>query len=225
MPTSPTSPARTGLLRRRAETPRTIAVALILLAATLPTAALAAQGGKGNPVPDVTLLRRIAEAVEGDRSGGQVYVVASLDGLHPVAGTFPDPKSAEQAAFDLGGGFQVFGPYQAPPEPPPGLTVGCVHNSRNSMMHIRTLCVPPRRPVEFEDVARITLLLERVDGRIDTLPLPKGGDAIFLTLTAFDKFALPYYERTLGLAGATEMRQGFVTVYQTGRVPRGNDKD
>jgi hypothetical protein len=71
-----------------------------------------------------------------------------------------------------------------------------------------------------EDITGVSLLLTRANGRLDTLPLPRGTDVVFLTLNAFDKFAVPYYQRTLGLEGVTQLRAGFAAIYQSGKVPR-----
>jgi hypothetical protein len=195
------------------------AMALCLLALVLPPAALAAQGDHG-PVPDVVLLKRIAEAVDGHRTGGLVYVVASLDGDHPVAGVFGNPKEADKALERLGEGYSRFGPFQAPLDREPSQLVGCVHIANTSRMSpMSDQCVPPSRSIRLEDVRRMTLVLGLADGTVDTLPLPRGTDVIMLSLNAFDKFAVPYYLRTLGLAGTSEMRTGFASIYQTGKVP------
>lgn len=186
--------------------------------ALLPTT-LAAQSERGGPVPDVVMLKRIAEAVDGHRTGGLVYVVVSLAGDHPVAGVFGKRKEADELLQKLGKEFSRFGPYQAPLDNAPSYAVGCVHIANTSQMFAgRKMCVPPRRPVRVEDVTQMTLVLSLADGSTDTLPLPRGTDLVMLSLTAFDKFAVPYYLRTLGLAAVTEMRAGFVTTYQTGMV-------
>jgi hypothetical protein len=188
--------------------------------ALLPTT-LAAQSERGGPVPDVVMLKRIAEAVDGHRTGGLVYVVASLAGDHPVAGVFGDRKEADELLQKLGKGFSRFGPFQAPLDAEPGYMVGCVHLKYSSMMHPESnMCVPPPNVARFDEVIGVSLLLTRTNGRQDTLPMPRGTDLIVLTLNAFDKFAVPYYQRTLGLEGATALRAGFAAVYQSGKVPR-----
>jgi len=35
-------------------------------------------------------------------------------------------------------------------------------------------------------------------------------DALFFTLSAIDKFVIPYYQRLLGAASADSLRRGFV---------------
>ncbi len=196
-------------------------VALCALVLALRPTTLAAQSERGGPVPDVVMLKRLAEAVDGHRTGGLVYVVASLAGDHPVAGVFGDRKEADELLQKLGKGYSRFGPFQAPRDADPGYMVGCVHLRYSSMMRPGSdMCVPPPNEARVEDITGVSLLLTRANGRLDTLPLPRGTDVVFLTLNAFDKFAVPYYQRTLGLEGVTELRTGFAAVYQSGKVPR-----
>jgi hypothetical protein len=199
-------------------TPRWCGLCLLGLIG-LPAAAFA-QRDRGAPVPDVTLLKRIAEAVDGHRTGELVYVVASLTGDHPVAGVFADLAAADGIVAKMGKDFSRFGPYQAPLDKSPPYLVGCVHIANTSRMFPeRNQCVPPRRPVLVDDVRQLTLLVGRADGSVDTLPLPAGTDVVMLSLNAFDKFGVPYYLRTLGLPAVAELRAGFAKVYQTGTVP------
>src|SRR4030095_2883964 len=60
--------------------------------------------------PAAVMLKRIAEAVDGDRSGGMVYVVAGYDPANPIVGVFHDPKSAAGAAVKAGNGATGFRP-------------------------------------------------------------------------------------------------------------------
>ena len=194
--------------------------AALLAALSLLPPALLAQPGK-EPIPDAVMLKRMAEAIEGFRGSGQAYVVGSLEGLHPVTGVFSDPIEAARAAKVSGPGFKVFGPVLVLAEKTPPFTVACVHVAKTSVMFPESnKCVGPGRPLPFEQLKTLTLLLGRTDGTTDTLRLPAGTDAIMLTSTAFDKFAVPYYLRILGLAGVAELRNGFAGIYQTGSIPK-----
>lgn len=156
--------------------------------------------------PDAVLLKRIAEAVDGDRSGALVYVVAGFDPANPVVGVFHDPKSAAATATKAGNGAMVFGPYQAALDSTIAQTMTCVH-LKTSVMNLR--CVPPGRTTQFSDIASLTLMITRTDGGRDSVPLPQGADAIFLGAPAVDKFVIPYYVRLVGLTATTDMRNGF----------------
>jgi hypothetical protein len=156
--------------------------------------------------PDAVMLKRIAEAVDGDRSGALVYVVAGLDPANPIVGVFHDPKSAAGAASKAGNGATVFGPYQAALDSTIAQTMTCVH-LKTSVMNFR--CVPPGRTTQFSDIASLTLMITRTDGGRDSVPLPQGADAIFLGAPAVDKFVIPYYVRLVGLTATTDMRNGF----------------
>ena len=178
-------------------------IALLLLGST--TATLACQQTTGRS-PDAVMLKRIAEAVDGDRSGGLVYVVAGYDPANPIVGVFHDPKSAMGAASRAGNGAAVFGPYQSALDSTIAQTQTCVH-LKTSVMQIR--CVPPGRTTQFSDIASLTLIFNRTDGGRDSVPLPQGADAIFVGGPAIDKFVVPYYVRLVGLTQTTDMVNGF----------------
>ena len=164
--------------------------------------------------PDAIMLRRIAEALDGNPTGKPVWVVGTLAGDHTIEGVLPDLKSAQALAARLGKGFQVFGSFDTPLPPPWDLISACVHVAHRSIMR-RSMCVPPPNgPIVFGDIKGLTLVLERTNGTRDSLNLSPDADAIFLSMVAFDKFAVPYYQRTLGLAGVVDMRREFESAYR-----------
>jgi len=177
--------------------------ALLILGSIATTLACQQTTGRS---PDAVMLKRIAEAVDGDRSGGMVYVVAGYDPVNPIVGVFHDPKSAAAAAYKAGNDAAVFGPYQAARDSTIAETMTCVH-LKTSVMNLR--CVPPGRTTQFSDIATLTLMITRTDGGRDSVPLPQGADAIFLGAPAVDKFVVPYYVRLVGLTATTDMRNGF----------------
>ncbi len=156
------------------------------------------------PVPDAVMLKRIAEAVDGNRSGKQVYVVLSGEPLNPPVGVFSDLKEANAQLTAAGKGAQLFGPYQTALDPG-GNIAACVHVTGSRWQTDR--CVPPVRTVRQDDVRSLSLVITRLDGTRDSIPLPPNADAVFLSLASIDKFVVPYYARMLGLPAVTAMRQ------------------
>ena len=67
--------------------------------------------------------------------------------------------------------------------------------------------LPPVSGVRWEDVRGMVLQITRLDGTRDSIPLPPNADALFLSLASIDKFAVPYYQRMLGLTAASTLRQ------------------
>lgn len=166
-------------------------------------APVAGQEGREAPLPGPVLLRRIAEAVDGHRTGASVFVVASLEeGLAPID-VFEDRKAAERRLRELGPRAAIFGPYRTARDPVPTYET-CVH-LRTSVMHFR--CVPPPDGLVPGAVTGLLLVLQRKDGRADSIALPADADAIFLGPAAVDKFVVPYYLPILGLEGATGVRR------------------
>jgi hypothetical protein len=154
---------------------------LIALAATslalLPTP-IRAQPDTGRQV-SATLLRALAEAADGYRTGQPVWVVASHAGPPYVVGVYPTRDSAARVARESAG-RDVFGPYvtaadQTRPDSP--TLVGAVLTFR----------MPDGRQVP------VNIDLKRVD-------------ALFLSMSAVDKFVVPYYTRLYGPGYASRVR-------------------
>lgn len=194
----------------RAALTTTIAVGVAL--------ACTAQGaGQVTPPPaNPVMLKRIAEAVDGVRTGKLVYVVVSSEPTSPVLGVFPDFDSAQALATKGDVKAAVFGPYQTIADKTQGTISACVHDRMSSRMQIDR-CTPP---VDREGVVGMQLVLERSGGARDTIPLSPDADAIFLGMAAIDKFAIPYYVRTIGVADASTMRTEFEQRYTPGAVPK-----
>lgn len=153
--------------------------------------------------PSAILLKRLAEAVDGNRTGDSVFVVASYDSLSPVRGVFLSRDQAEAAARLAGRSYDVFGPFITMPELASGsIVVGCVHNARTS--YWEPVC--PQASFRASDVARISLRVQTRDGRTREFPVSSEVDAIFLSLPAIDKFVIPYYARIIGVQSAAAMR-------------------
>ena len=169
-------------------------------------------------VPSQTLLKRLAEAVDGHRHGRSVYVVARYDSLSPVAAVFRERPEAEALARRMGRGYDVFGPYRyEPPQPPdwppqPGYSIpeiafgGCTHDGKTSAME--GICPQPFMPLD--SIVGVFLTFRMRDGSTRPVNVPPSADAIFLTLPAIDKFVIPYYAGIIGADAAAAMRRNIV---------------
>ena len=175
----------------------TILVALAVSVAT----SVAAQEPTRSPSPP--LLRRLAEAVDGHRTGRPVWVVASHDSLNPVRGVLSDRPSADRLARRLGSSYDVFGPYLSPRELASAyMVVNCVHDGTVSIM--TPYCPGPIIPRQNVDSMSLTIFVR--GGATRRMPIDPGVDAVFLSLPAIDKFAIPYYSRVVGIEAAAAMR-------------------
>ena len=181
----------------------------LLVAGVLGLSSLAATSGVAQPSgpPTATLLKRLAEAVDGHRTGGTVFLVADLRPPHDVLAIF-DSLEPARARVGTDPNLGAFGPYLT--ERDPGAMLGwfskCVHY-QSSMRPIICPGGPVRR---MADVDSVTIHVRMRDGTSEIIPVQKGADAIFFTLSAIDKFAIPYYVRVVGLEDAARLRQRLV---------------
>jgi len=155
---------------------------LIALAATsfalLPTP-VRAQPDTGRQVSP-TLLRALAEAADGYRTGQPVWVVASYAGPPFVVGVYATRDSAARVARDSAGRYDVFGPYVAAADQP-------LRGTPTLVGAALTFRMPDGRQVS------VNIDLTKVD-------------ALFLSMSAVDKFAIPYYARLYGPGYASHVR-------------------
>ena len=199
----------------------TIVGVLAVVDATGPVG-LSAQSDQAGPDMTPTLLRRLAEAVDGHRTGRDVWVVAELAFPNRVVAVSDDRDSAVADSMsseirDVG----IFGRFRAPRDILPSLgfppgspdTIpdivfadgGCTHVVSSAMEENGSAMCPP----EFflaDSVTSFELVYHLLD-RTVTVPILKSTDAIFLTVSAVDKFVVPYYARILGVEEAFRMRQ------------------
>ncbi len=169
-------------------------------------------------LPTAVALRRIAEAVDGHRTGKRVWVVLQLRdalGATAVVESRESADSVVRAAREPG--LAVYGPFatvvDVPGQPSSSIVLpslaldpgGCVH--RHSAMHRGSIC-PPELP---KDLVKLTVTLERTGGRRQTFTLPTDADALFFGMSAIDKFVIPYYTHVLGVQGAAAMRQSILS--------------
>jgi hypothetical protein len=152
-------------------------------------------------IPDTvppSLLKRLAEAIDGFRDGQPRWIVADrnfrIDGHgHKVAGLFLHPDSAaagrdSAAARDTtDADFGVFGPFRATESPPQ--------------------VIDPD-----EDVIEVIVVTRGGD---TTRYNGRDYDALFWSMPAFDKFVAPYLERVGGAPFAARQRE----LYRLNRSP------
>jgi len=65
-------------------------------------------------------------------------------------------------------------------------------------------------PIALRDLAEITVSFRMRSGQVHTMILPPDADALFLSSTALDKFAFPYYARVYGVDSAAAMRRSIL---------------
>ncbi len=156
------------------------------------------------------LLRRLAAAADAYRTGEPVWVVASANKPYQVEGVYEDLSEARRHTRFIPGG-QVFGPYVTPLD------------EDRVMIFVPTRHVDPT--IYMLDSSPGWALpstpwaMARVDSVVITAynhgetwrGFSRGNvDAVFFTLSAFDKFVSPYYSALSGADVATQMRQPIV---------------
>lgn len=135
------------------------------------------------PQISASLLRRLAEVADAYRTGRPVFIVASTKAPHDVSGVFEGADAANQAAVSAGSSYRVFGPYTTPPDRFEG------------------------KPAEVLD---ITVKLRTQSETVSVTVDPRKYDALVWTLSAFDKFLMPYDARVYGLDQARELRAEYI---------------
>ena len=183
-------------------------VALAALALAVCASVAAGQGRR--PVPPA-LAKRLAEVAEQYRTGDTIWIVASYQGpYHDVTGVFTSPVDAARSVRDslLFGVFGPFSTFRDFGSPQMFLLEDECHSWPTSFWW----CYPPLRPpkpaIPMADVDSIRVTVFEKHGGPHILTYPATGgrvvDALFFSLSAVEKFQLPYYERLFGpgLAGA-----------------------
>ena len=161
-----------------------------------------------------SLLRRLAEALDGYRSGDTLFVVAAWRFPHTVAGVFANSRQALEIARRRGVDFGVFGPYYAPPD-----------SGNEMMLYALGGCPGLHEPdswcpdtmfalsqtVPLASIRDITITIHRKDGgAAERVLAPGDADAVFFTLSAIDKFVMPYYTRVFGAQYAADVRAAYL---------------
>ena len=197
---------------------RILLLALAPLACGSPTTGQQAPPGAGSsdsaPAMPATLLRRLAEAVDGYRSGEALYVVAAWHFPHEVAGVFASRALANEAVRRKGLDYAAFGPYFAPPD-----------NGNELMLYSLQYCpglheldsycpdttFSANLSVPFKNIQDITITIHQKRGpAVERVLAPGQVDAVFFTLSAIDKFVMPYYTRIYGAQFVADMRASYL---------------
>lgn len=163
-----------------------------------------------SPVLTTTMLKRIAQAVDGRRSGEIVYLVLHRDSA-TVAVVTPSRPDAEAIRKKLGEHYILVGPFVGTYELGPLFDLvpsDCVHDGNTSNM-IGLIC--NGQQIHRSQISSMSLVLRMRNGSTRTIALPSGTDAVFLSYPAFDKFVFPYYERVIGFDATSAMRQRMLT--------------
>jgi hypothetical protein len=133
-----------------------------------------------------SLLRRLGEAADGYRDGKDRYIVADRRFPHKVAGIFRTFAEAQSLANARGGSYGAFGPF-------------------------RTFDDPPDYSAGPSDVLEV--IVRRKDG--ERRYSADSVDALFWSLSAFDKFVVPYLAVVYGPQYAAQQRE----LYRLGKSP------
>lgn len=155
-------------------------------------------------VETLPLLKRIAEALDGYRTGVPMYVVANREPPHTVHGVFETMVEARRVAATIARRPDIFGPY--PTTRDPVGFIGCIHRGPSDM----TQYCPLRPAITRVQVDSMSLIVH-VRGQLPrTVSIPRDADALFLSSSAIDKFAMPYYSRLYGPDSAAAMRRAML---------------
>lgn len=187
-----------------------LTAAVLLVAPRLSHPGMAGMAGQvTDSLVSVVVLRRVAEAVDGHRTGNLVYVVVDYSPPFEVVGVYESRPEADRIRRRGSPSLGIVGPIRPPLDPPGGVNlITCVHDHYTSAMHPK-YC-PAIRAVPFDSVAEIAITVHLINGDSFANRLPRGTDAAFFTLSAVDKFAVPYYAKVLGVEPVVSMRQDLV---------------
>lgn len=160
-------------------------------------------GADQTPIP-IALMKRLAEAASGFRNREDFWLVCRylpVEGKRPYDFRFfPDQASAEQKRDDLNGGavppvYGAFGPFTATGDPEPEYGV------KKVTMEI-TPASGPTRTVDLGE----ELKKNNAWNGVGDLPC----DTVVWSLSALEKFVLPYYTYVEGIEGAERVRAEFL---------------
>lgn len=191
-------PARRGRVHQRV-TPRVRQfLQLVLFVSTWSACAPATAQSQGVPanVPG-TLLRRLADAADAFRTGNPIWIVADPNLPHDISGVYNTLAEAD-ADPSLGTGYTRYGPFVTPPDS------GVVRQAFAVCMHTRRpysqwMCPPAGGRLALDSVISIQFTVNAVGREPMQLSIsPDSVDVLFFTLSAFDKYLLPYYTSAYG---------------------------
>gem|GEM_PF-901087 len=162
-----------------------------LLALFLASAAQSGLYGQDTTAVPASLLRILAEAADVHRTGRPVFLVADRRFPHHVIGHFESRPKALEMQSDSGASYYgVFGPFVTPADSVPS---------------------------DALKLTNVHLTFKTAKGAIRTKDVdPKQVDALFMSMSAVDKFMVPYYARIYGPDYAQRLRDDVsVTIKST----------
>lgn len=131
-----------------------------------------------------TMLRVLAEAADVHRTGKPVFLVADYRFPHTVIGHFLTRKEAQRQRGDSGATFGVFGPFVTPAD---------------------------RMSASAPKVVSVRVTTRTAQG-LRTTQLDPNVDALFLSMSAIEKFAIPYYAKIYGPEYSRRLRQQLLSI-------------
>lgn len=169
-------------------------------------------------VLSAALLRRIAEAADGYRTGTAVFVVASYAFPYTVAGVFESRERAMRVARESGESYAVFGPYTTPQDfgrPTAFVTKPHCDPTIYDPRFCGTWVLPDTAWLA-DDVDSLTITVYHRSGR-RWVGTNRGHDldAVFFKLPAIDKFLIPYHTRLYGPESAARLRDSIGAYIRT----------
>ncbi|MGD2134547.1 MAG: hypothetical protein PVF27_00230 [Gemmatimonadales bacterium] len=193
-----------------------------------PTALAPTSGDEPACPMSASLLRRLGEAAEAYRTGTDVFIVADCQHPHTVIDVVAEQVAAQRIAAAAGESYSAFGPFRNPAGygaqvAPTADASGVVANFLVPTCHAE--------PTEWVScfateiwpcnaVDSVTLGVWHRSGRSQTVAFSGCDvDAMFLTIPAIDKFAIPYYLRLWGLEDIASRRNQIVAWSQGASMP------
>ena len=196
---------------------RLVAVLLVLSAASTTLGFAQEAVPPGHPTIRGTLAMRFGEAADAFRTGLPVWIRAETAFPHVVRAVYGSLEEAqlEEAQMDSPESPPTIlsGPYVTPPDfgRESAGTIICWHTKRPR--YSKYICsgaksFPAFNPAEIES---ITLTVNTIDEQSYDLTFPAGEvDAFFFSVSAFDRFAAPYYSGSYGVDYAKRIRDEII---------------
>jgi hypothetical protein len=170
---------------------------------TCQTLGIATEPAPSEPPMPASLAFRMAEAADAFRTGAPVWIAADTAYPHVVREVYTDSAPGVSPP-----GAALGGPYVTPPDfgLPMEVILPCPHQSRP---YSKYPCGrwPDFSPIPGQAIAGIDLKLRLESGdSLDWQFSADSVDAIFFTMSAFDRFVAPYYARSYGPEYAAALR-------------------
>lgn len=159
------------------------------------------------------LLRRLAEAADGYRTGRRIWIVASRQPPYDVGGVFASETTAVHVARDSGELWGSFGPYVTPRDlgQLPVFIIAPPMHCRPTIVCWDVWVQTPDTSWLEQDIDSLVVTAYHHSGRMARDRVSPDVDAIFFSLSAFDKFAIPYYSALSGPEFALRLRQSVIS--------------